>query len=260
MLSFRAILLPLIMERCDVRIAEKIALIDKIGRELQGRYGYDGIDVFLGDFGIDPPVNVTANSKWVYVKSALRGVPDDVVVRIAQELDMVVPGSHNHLLVPPRNWKDTKLFRLFISHISKDKLKATRLKECLIPYGITGFVAHEDIHPTLEWQSEIERGLQTMDAFIAVHTVGFSQSYWTQQEIGFAIGRGVKVISFKMGEDPTGFISKQQALARRDRTAEEIAKEIDALLSEDPRTAERLAEAKASAKPTSSVLDEDIPF
>jgi hypothetical protein len=61
-----------------------------------------------------------------------------------------------------------------------------------------------------------------------------------------------------MGEDPTGFISKQQALARKDRRAEEIAKEIDALLSTDARTADRLSEAKASL--TSALADDEIPF
>ena len=53
----------------------------------------------------------------------------------------------------------------------------------------------------------------------------------------------VKVISFKMGEDPTGFISKHQALPRQNRTAEQIAKEINSLLLSDPRTKDRLAEA-----------------
>jgi len=96
-----------------------------------------------------------------------------------------------------------------------------------------------------------------MDGFIAIHTPGFSNSFWTQQEIGFAVGRGTKIISFRMGEDPTGFISKQQALARRDRTAEEIAREIDALLAEDARTSDRLRDAKASA---SSDLSDNLQF
>jgi hypothetical protein len=95
-----------------------------------------------------------------------------------------------------------------------------------------------------------------MDAFLAIHTKGFSASFWTQQEIGFAVGRGAKIISLKMGEDPTGFISKHQALPRGTRTAEEIAKEIDAILSNDNRTAERLAAAqKANAPP-----EDEIPF
>lgn len=229
-----------------MRIAEKLSLIDKIGRELQARFTYTEIDVFLGELGIEPRQNVTTNSKWVYSKAALNGQSDALVLRAADELDIVVEGTPGHVPAPPRNWKDTENFQLFISHISLDKVKATRLKECLAPYRISGFVAHEDIHPTLEWQIEIERALRTMDAFIAIHTPGFSGSVWTQQEIGFALARGVKIISLKMGEDPTGFLSRQQALPRGNRTAEEIAREIDALLAEDPRTSGQLRSAKTA--------------
>jgi hypothetical protein len=87
-------------------------------------------------------------------------------------------------------------------------------------------------------------------------TPGFSASVWTQQEVGSAVGRGVKIISFKMGEDPTGFISKHQALARGQRTAEQIAKEIDALLSADELTAGKLL----AAKKTHGLVGDDIPF
>jgi hypothetical protein len=47
-----------------------------------------------------------------------------------------------------------------------------------------------------------------------------------------------------MGEDPTGFISKHQALRRGDRKAEEIAAEIDGILAKDPRTRDKLRAAK----------------
>lgn len=66
---------------------------------------------------------------------------------------------------------------------------------------------------------------------------------------GYALGRGTKVISFKMGEDPTGFIGKHQALPRRNRTAEQITKEVDSLLEADPRTKDRLEEARDAALP-----------
>ena len=173
----------------ELRIIDKINLIDQIGRELQKRYSYDGIDHFLAEFEVDPPQNFNANSKWLYVKAALRVAPNETILRIAAELDMAVKGAPAIVLLAPANWKDTKLFRLFISHISKDKQIATRLKEALAPFGISGFVAHEDIHPTLEWQTQIERALRSMDGFIAVLTEGFSQSNWTQQEVGFAYGR-----------------------------------------------------------------------
>jgi len=92
-----------------------------------------------------------------------------------------------------------------------------------------------------------------MDAFVAVHTPGFKDSVWTQQEISFALGRGTKIISFKMGEDPTGFIGKHQALARQGRAAEDVAIEINTLLLADSRTAEKL---KASQDAASN----DVPF
>ncbi len=239
-----------------MRIIDKVNLIDRIGRELQSRFDYHGIDAFLAEFGISPPENVGVNSKWVYVKVALRGASSDAVLRIATELDLTVSGTPAAVLMAPENWRDTKLLRLFISHISKDKQIATRLKGALAPLGIAGFVAHEDIHPTLEWQVQIERALHTMDAFLAVLTDGFCNSNWTQQEAGFAYGRGAKVISFKMGaEDPTGFLAKQQALPRSGRNAEAIAKEIESLLASDPLTADRLAAAKRSL-----IEEDDIPF
>ena len=100
----------------------------------------------------------------------------------------------------------------------------------MIPHSINGFVAHEDIHPTLEWQKEIERALYAMDAFSAIHTPGFSKSTWTQQEIGFAVGRGVKVISLKMGEAQLDSYQNIKALARQGRKAEAIALEVDSIL------------------------------
>jgi TIR domain len=174
-------------------------------------------------------------------------------------LEQAIRSAEGDAITPPRNWSGTNKFRLFISHIAKHKDKATRLKECLAVYAISGFVAHEDIHPTLEWQREIERALYNMDALLAIHTMGFKDSFWTQQEIGFAVGRGAKIISFKMGEDPTGFISKNQALARRNRTAEQIALEVDAILSADPLTAEKLDAAKKSSG-IGVAVDDDIPF
>ena len=225
-----------------MKIAERLALVDRIGRNLQGRYSYGEIDNYLAAFGVQPHQQ-TINSKWVYVKEALAGVDLSVILRIAHDLDMD-GGDAGAVVVLPQRWRNSRYFRLFISHISEDKDKATRLRACLAPYAINGFVAHLDINPTLLWQEEIERGLFTMDALVAVCTPVFSKSYWTQQEIGAAFGRGVKIISLMMGEAPTGFVSKHQALSRAGRSAEEIAKEIDALLSADETTAASLSAAR----------------
>jgi hypothetical protein len=222
------------------RISQKLDLIERIGRSLQSRYTFAELDLYLAEFRISPPPPNGADrgSKRVYTKQALRDVPLETVIKIAEDLglEQEIRAAHG-ASTPPRNWQGTNKFRLFISHIANHKDRATRLRACLAPYAISGFVAHEDIHPTLEWEQEIERALYTMDAFLAIHTPGFKDSFWTQQEIGFAVGRSVKIISFKMGEDPTGFLSKHQALPRRGRTAEEIAREVDAILAADPLTA-----------------------
>jgi hypothetical protein len=169
-----------------------------------------------------------------------------------------IPGSKAPVARPPKNWVGTTDFRLFISHISQHRDKATRLKWCLHSFAINAFVAHDDIHPTLEWQSEIERALGTMDAFLAMHTDGFSESCWTQQEIGYAVCRRVKIISLKMGnEDPAGFISKHQALSRQGRSAEAIAKQVDELLADDPATGPMLQAAKRARGINP---DDDVPF
>ncbi len=242
-----------------MKVSERIELINKIAQELQSRYRFGEIDVYLDAFQVPRPQG-SYTSKWTYSRDALAAVDLATLGRVADDLGMegfAALGNASALFTPPANWKGVTDFRLFISHLAKDKDKATRLKACLAEHCISGFVAHEDIYPTLEWQSEIERGLFSMDAMVAVHTVGFSESMWCQQEVGFALGRGVKVISLKMGEDPTGFISKRQALPRLNRRAEDVAAEIAGLLSADPATAGRLQQA--TTRKTAALAD-DIPF
>ena len=52
-----------------------------------------------------------------------------------------------------------------------------------------------------------------MDAFAALMTDDFHDSDWTDQEVGFALARGVPVIAVKLGRDPYGFLGKFQALS-----------------------------------------------
>jgi hypothetical protein len=241
-----------------MNITARLDLLEQIGAALQAKYTFNDLDAFFAALKIPTVSHETFGSKRVFAKEILKAAPDETLFRIAEELGLPLHPTQGAPLAPPRNWKNTTQFRIFISHISKDKDKATRLKDSLEPYGISGFVAHEDIHPTAEWQIEIERALYAMDAFIAIHTKGFSASFWTQQEIGFAVARGVKIISFEMGEVPTGFISKRQALPHRRRLAEEIAKEIDALLSDDEVTATKLLAAKRANGIVP--LADDIPF
>src|SRR5690606_3645146 len=225
--------------------SERFDLIDRIGREVQSRMGARDVGPYLKRFGLnilDP--EDAMRSKWAYAKRVLAGASDEIVLRIADDLDMDA-AAIGEASLPPTIWQSTASFKLFISHVSADRDKALRLRECLEPYSVSGFVAHEDILPTREWEQELLRGLRTMDAFLSMHTPGFALSSWTQQEVGFAVCRGVKIISFKMGEDPTGFLAGRQALLRKGRSAEDIAAEINMLLENDTQTSTKLAAAKS---------------
>lgn len=108
----------------------------------------------------------------------------------------------------------TGTFRLFFSHKSGHKANVAKIKEELSILGVSCFVAHEDIEPTKEWQNEIERALNSMDIMAALLTQDFHSGSWTDQEVGFAFGRGIPIIAVKLeGADPRGFIGKFQAVA-----------------------------------------------
>ena len=104
-------------------------------------------------------------------------------------------------------------YRVFISHDSAVKEEVAKLKGDLESYGISAFVAHEDISPTEEWQEVIKKALCTMDAFVALLTEGFHKSKWTDQEVGYALCRNVPIIPVRLGVDPYGFIGKFQGLS-----------------------------------------------
>jgi len=124
-----------------------------------------------------------------------------------------------------RLWPDGR-FRLFLSHLSADKVAVSKLKTELEIYGVSSFVAHEDIQPSLPWQDEIILGLRSMHALAALVTPEFHNSQWTDQEIGWALGKGSLVISIKLGKDPCGFAGKFQALKGSLEQSSALAKSI----------------------------------
>lgn len=123
-----------------------------------------------------------------------------------------------------RIWEQD-MFRLFISHKTEDKQKVSTLKYQLAKYGVSCFVAHEDIEPTQLWADEIEKALFSMDACVTIMTPNYHDSFWTDHEVGCAYGRQVPVIAVRLGRDPYGLIGRFQALsASWDDLAEKLTK------------------------------------
>lgn len=117
-------------------------------------------------------------------------------------------------------------YKMFISHLTSNKDVASRLKAALLNYGITCFVAHEDIEPTREWQDEIEKALYTMDALCAIIVPDFIGSKWCDQELGFAMGRRKLIIPIRKDADPYGFVGKYQGIQSKGKSVGEVAKEV----------------------------------
>ena len=75
-----------------------------------------------------------------------------------------------------------------------------------------------------------------MNALAAILTGGFSESRWTDQEIGVALGRRISVILIKREIEPYGFISKYQAIDANGKKVKEVAQEIFLVLSRSEKT------------------------
>ena len=190
-----------------------------------------------------------------------------------------VPGSDESIYVPKEfdtsYWRKG-YFRLFISHSALIKKKVKKLQDGLLTtrsiilfaflprirqaaerfgiarcklfhaprskYGISGFVAHEDIEPTKEWLNTIESALLTCDALLAMLDNNFRTSNWCDQEVGFAYGLGRFMIPVRLGIDPYGFIGKFQGIQGKGKLPKDLAVEISSLLSSSEKTKKKMAE------------------
>lgn len=127
-------------------------------------------------------------------------------------------------------------FRMFISHITSRKKQASNLKNALEEFGITSFVAHEDINPTKEWQKEIQKALNSMDCMSAMLYDGFHQSNWCDQEVGIALGRNVTVLPLLPDGDPYGFLGEFQGVKIKGMYPDALAKKIFNILCDNANT------------------------
>jgi hypothetical protein len=101
--------------------------------------------------------------------------------------------------------------RVFISHISDHKAQVGELSAMLDYYGFSPFVAHDAIEPTQDWQNVIRDGLSTCHVLVAYLTPGFHASNWTDQEVGWAMGRSALIVPINAGAHPYGFLGNIQA-------------------------------------------------
>lgn len=143
-------------------------------------------------------------------------------------------------------WDEGHL-KLFISHLAENKEKMSALKSFLSHWGISAFVAHEDIEPSREWLNEVEVGQKTMEVMIAVVQPGFKDSDWCAQEVGFALGRKIDVIPLRAGLDPFGFFGKYQGIPIKGKVPSRVACEVTKLLLKKPKYRKQLLQSMPKA-------------
>lgn len=211
----------------ELIVASRFLVIEETSFETWNG-GMDGHDVrlyvpieTLGLIDIDTQDDVARRIRED-LKKLSQGVEGEFInivqIEVAEEDDpdcqRAIPFSGRRPVNPDRLsiWKQG-LVRVFISHRDRHKKLARDLADELEPYGFSCFVAHETIPANEEWRKVILAGLETMEIMLVVLTSDFSESFWTMQEVGYALGKAVPLVSLKLETaDPPGFISHMQAL------------------------------------------------
>ena len=218
--------------------SDRVTLITEIADRLASA-DWNLIDLTLRQFGqrISEGWGDTRSS---YVMAMLRDAPDNALIGLGEHVGFQVEATKTQSRIEPPFWKKGML-RVFVSHLAADRELAGALQQSLLKYGICCFVAHNDIQPTAEWLAEIEVALASCDTLIALLTPNFHQSFWTDQEVGFAMGRGLPAFAVQLGQVPYGFIGRFQAFNGKEKGAVELAQEIFEAYCKSKQTQRRMA-------------------
>lgn len=101
---------------------------------------------------------------------------------------------------------------IFISYAKEDAPFAGELKAFLEGQGLKAFLAHEDIEPAARWRDRIISDLKTCHIFIALRTKNYLKKQYTEQECGFALALGKRILPLCIGTEISemGFCSEFQ--------------------------------------------------
>src|ERR1700736_1359611 len=82
----------------------------------------------------------------------------------------------------------------FMSYQMTDRAFAAKVRDTLTPFGITSFMAHDDLEVSEEWKLRILDELSKADLFIAVLSANYLASSYCMQESGISVFRNIKTI------------------------------------------------------------------
>ena len=219
--------------------SDRIHLIKEIGHRL-GTAEWALIDLTLRQFDLPWDNTWGGNNRSAYIMRMIEEGDDDVLLALGRHLGYEFGTARPQ--IEPSFWIQG-YFRLFVSHLAEHRKFADEIQNELIGFGVSSFVAHNDIEPTREWQDEIEVALATCDGMLVLLHPKFRQSEWTDQEIGYAMGRQLLIVAARLGADPHGFIGRFQAIEGNGKTVAALAVELFDILCQHRQTRKRISEA-----------------
>lgn len=213
------------------------------------------IELTLDTFGageLSRRAGWSSNSEYALMR--LRGSDDDVLVKLHAHLHPDISVGISPTAGGP--WEKDYV-KLFLTHTHPNKVLAKGVRERLLVSGVDAFVAHEMIEPTKDWQEEIEFALATCEALAAIVTEDLLNSKYCDQEIGYAMGRGLVVIPVRQGADPHGFFAKYQGVPGSEsiHAAWHIADGILDALIKNPKTKGKMGPSIVRRYATSQSFD-----
>ena len=225
-------------------------LISEVSRRL-GREDWALIDLTLRQFGFPWTDEWNGDTRTAYVLDMIQSSEDTGLLALGEHLGFEFGSTRPQ--VEPAFWF-SGYFRLFLSHLATHRGYAAELQRDCFPFGVSAFVAHNDIEPATTWQDEIESALATCDAMLVLLHPEFHESKWTDQEIGYAMGRQLLVVTLRLGTDPYGFIGRFQAMDGVGKDSAKVTHELLDILRRHRQTRKRIAES------TVAILEESGTF
>jgi hypothetical protein len=221
--------------------SSRIRIIKQVAQSLSSE-DWSLIDLTLGQFSL-PTQEQWNGTALAYVTAMVASAADDTLEGLAQHFGIESAGEAPG--PEPVFWR-VGCVRMFLSHLAEFRRFSGDLQIELNSLGVSAFVAHKDIEPSKEWQNEIEAALASAHCLLALMHPGFHKSKWTDQEIGYAMGRSLPVFSVRLGEDPYGFIGRFQAIEGHEKSARALSRAVFDVLAKHKQTKDRLTDAVVS--------------
>ncbi|MFA6446700.1 MAG: toll/interleukin-1 receptor domain-containing protein [Patescibacteria group bacterium] len=188
---------------------------------------FDHVKDYLLDSDRDIGVMITAEHVQKEVKAKWPEMSDEEIIYGLRQLagkGYLAPYSQNHddqsVFKLTQKGMDEWLFpmggvdsrKIFLSYSTIDKAMATGIKQGLEGLGFYVFMAPEEIQGGAKWRDVIISNLTTCSTFVSLRTKKYAQSPASEQECGFALAMGKRILSLCVGTSPSemGFCAEYQ--------------------------------------------------